>query len=185
MTTTRTRLWTVEEYHRMAEAEILHPEERVELIEGEIITMAAKNPPHSAITKTTADYLRNLLEGLADIRIQEPIYLNQYSEPEPDIAVVRIDPRNYIDHHPRPEEVFLLLEVAETTLLFDRKRKAASYAKAQIADYWVIDVKQEQVFVLRQPGANTYQQESVWDKNATLSLIAFPNISVSLEKFFP
>lgn len=184
MTTTKPRLWSVEEYHRMADSGILGPEERVELIEGQIIPMAAKNPPHSAITKQTADYLREILAGVADIRIQEPVHLSSRSEPEPDIAIVRIDPRNYIDHHPLPVEVFLLIEVADRTLKFDCKTKAALYAKAGIADYWVIDVKEQQVFVFREPGTKTYQQETVWRKNAVLRLSAFPDILVLVENFF-
>lgn len=83
--------------------------------------------------------------------MQDPIQLSQYSEPEPDIAVVRIDARKYIDRHPAPNEIFLLIEVADTTLDTDRKQKAPLYAKAGIADYWILDVNQRQVFVLGEP----------------------------------
>lgn len=185
MITTRQRLWTVEEYYQMAEAGILGPEERVELIEGHIIPMAAKNPPHSAITKHTADYLRDLVKGVADIRIQEPIHINSHSEPEPDIAVVRTAPRNYVDRHPTPEEVFLIIEVADSTLNFDRKNKAAIYAKAQIADYWVIDVRQKQIFVFREPTPIKYQHETVWDANTALVILQFPHIPILVKNFFP
>lgn len=169
----------------MTEAGILSPEERVELIEGHIVSMAAKNPPHSAITKYTADYLRDLVKGVADIRIQEPIHINSHSEPEPDIAVVRTDPRNYVERHPTPEEVFLIIEVADSTLNFDRKNKAAIYANAQIADYWVIDVRQQQVFVFREPTPKKYQYETVWDVNTTLVMLQFPAIPVLFKNFFP
>ena len=182
---TTTRLFSVEEYHCMSDQGILGPEERTELIDGEIIVMAAKRPPHSAITKRTADYLRELLAGLADIRVQEPIHLNSHSEPEPDIAVVAINQRDYVDHHPTPSEIFLLIEVAETTLSHDCKRKATAYAKAKIADYWVIDVKNEQVFVFQAPGAKTYQQEAVFGKGENLVAIAFPEILLSVTRFFP
>ena len=90
----------------------------------------------------------------------------------------------YSDYHPYPEEVLLLIEVADTTLNFDRKRKAVSYARAGIADYWVIDVKGEQVFVFRL-GDKTYQQETVWDKDATLTLLAFPDVAIKVPSFFP
>lgn len=185
MTTTRLKLFTVDEYYQMSALGILPVDERTELLDGEILLMAAKNPPHSAITKTTADYLRELVSSLADIRVQEPVHLSWRSEPEPDIAVVRIDERNYIDHHPTPDEVFLVIEVADATLNFDRKRKAASYSKAKINDYWVIDVKDEQVFVFREPGAKTYQQQTVVSKGAVLNAIAFPDIQISVERFFP
>jgi Uma2 family endonuclease len=185
MTSTPVRLWTVEEYHRMAEAGILSPDERVELIEGQIIPMAAKNPPHAATNLCAANILRNLLIGKALIRIQDPIFLSSTSEPEPDIAVVRIEPRFYLDHHPRPEEIFLIVEVADTTLERDRKLKAPTYAKAGIADYWILDVNTRQVYVLREPGEETYQQETILDTNATISVLAFPEIEIQIDQLFP
>jgi Uma2 family endonuclease len=169
----------------MAEVGILHPEERVELLEGQIIPIAAKNPPHSATTKFTSDLLRNLLSGLADIRVQEPIQLNEYSEPEPDIAVVRIHPRDYIDHHPRPEEVFLIVEVVDTTLKYDREVKAAAYATVAIADYWVLDVNDQQVFVLRNPCSGTYEQKIILLPGDTISPLAFPDVKIAVERMFP
>jgi Uma2 family endonuclease len=134
---TITRLFTQDEYHRMTEVGIFGAEERVELLEGQIISMAAKNPPHSATNMCAAEYLKTLLSGLALIRIQDPINLNAYSEPEPDIAVVRINPRFYVDSHPTPNDIFLLIEISDTTLERDRKQKAFAYAKAGIADYWI------------------------------------------------
>lgn len=180
-----TRLWTVEEYYQMADAGILAPEERVELIEGEIISMAAKKPPHSAITKSTADYLKSLLAGLADIRIQEPIHLSDRSEPEPDIAVVRIDPHNYIDHHPTPEEVFLIVEVADTTLNYDRSKKAALYSSAEIVEYWVVDVVNRLIYGFHKPVGGKYTIKNIWSEHGTISPIAFPEIDVEFREFFP
>lgn len=92
MTVTDLRLWTVDEYRSMTETGILNPDERVELIDGQIISKSAKNPRHAATNLCAADYLRSLLAGLALIRIQDPIALSYNSEPEPDIAVVQIDP---------------------------------------------------------------------------------------------
>lgn len=179
------RLWTVEEYYRMADTGIIGPEERVELIEGQIIPLAAKNPAHSAITGKASDYLKELFSGLALVRIQEPVHLNSRSEPEPDIAVVRIEPRNYINDHPRPEQVFLLIEVSDSTLNFDLKNKSIIYAKAQIFNYWVIDVRAQRVFVFQEPEAKRYQQETVWGKNGILTVTAFPDIPILVENFFP
>lgn len=185
MASTRLKLFTVDEYHRMSDKGILLPDERTELLEGEIILMAAKNPPHSAITKRTSDYLADLLKGLADIRVQEPVRLNSHSEPEPDIAVVRIDDRSYFDRHPTPQDVFLLIEVADATLNYDRKKKAAAYARAGIVDYWVIDVRNEQVHTFREPASKTYQQVVVVSKNEDLCVLAFPPISIQVAQFFP
>ncbi|MUL35302.1 Uma2 family endonuclease [Gloeocapsopsis dulcis] len=185
MTTTQVRLFTAQEYHKMADLGILHPDERVELIEGQIIAMAAKNPPHSAITKRTADTLRNLLTGKADIRVQEPIHISDRSEPEPDIAVVKIDPRDYIDRHPIPDDVFLLIEVADRTLSYDCNKKAALYARAGIPEYWVIDIKNEKVIVFSEPGSKSYQEKLVQDKHNVLNLTAFSNLYLEVNKIFP
>jgi len=185
MTVTDLRLWTVDEYRRMTETGILNPDERVELIDGQIISMSAKNPPHAATNLCAADYLRSLLAGLALIRIQDPIALSYNSEPEPDIAVVQIDPRLYQDFHPAPDNIFLLIEIADTTLETDRRRKAPAYAKAGITDYWILDVNMRQVYVFREPGETNYRQETVFNEDEVLSMLAFPEIEVQISQLFP
>ena len=185
MTATDVRLWTVAEYHRMIETRILNPDERVELIDGQIISMSAKNPPHAATNLCAADYLRNLLTGLALIRIQDPIALSTNSEPEPDIAVVQIDSRFYQDFHPAPANIFLLVEIADTTLETDRKRKAPAYAKAGIPDYWILDVNTWQVYVFREPCEGNYRLETVFNEDDVLSMLAFPEIEVQISRLFP
>ncbi|MEH1989180.1 MULTISPECIES: hypothetical protein [unclassified Nostoc] len=100
MTQTRVRLWTVNEYHRMFETGILTENERVELIEGQVVVviqMSAKKPPYAATTLCAFDYLKRLLSEVGLVRVQDPIQLSQYSEPEPGIAVVQIDARKYIE----------------------------------------------------------------------------------------
>lgn len=185
MTTTKTRPFSVSEYHQMAEIGILRPSERVELIGGQIIEMAAKNSPHSAVTKRVSDILRSLFDSIADIRVQEPVHLNDYSEPEPDIALVIIDERDYYDRHPTPNELFLVIEVADSTLLFDMGTKAQVYAQAGISEYWVIDVKNKQINVHRQPSPEKYQSKTVVEAGTTLNLSAFPGIEVPSQNFFP
>lgn len=185
MTTTEIRLWTVDEYHRMIEAEILTTDDRVELLEGQIIQMSPQQPPHAATTQWASDYLRELLAGKVTIRMQLPITLRPNSEPEPDIAVVRIAPRRYLDHHPTFDDIFLLIEVADATLRRDCKQKARTYAKAEIADYWVLDVNSRQVYVFRQPKDETYQQQTILNEDATLSMLAFPEIEVQINQLFP
>lgn len=120
MTSTKVHLWNVYEYHRMIETGILTSDDQVELLEGQIIQMSPQRPPDAATTQCASDYLRDLLSGRAIVRVQLPITLLPNSEPEPDIAVVRIDSQRYIDHHPAPDEIFLLVEVAKTTLLRSR-----------------------------------------------------------------
>lgn len=185
MSTTGIRLWNVDEYHRMIQAEILTTSDRVELLEGQIIEMSPQQPPHAATTQRTFNYLSSLLASKAFLRMQLPITLPPDSEPEPDIAIVRIDSREYIDNHPTANDIFLLIEVADNTLNKDRKQKARTYAKAKIADYWVLDVNARQVYVLREPGDTTYQQETILSGNDMLSMLAFPEIEVQVKHMFP
>ncbi|MFN6558560.1 MAG: Uma2 family endonuclease [Nostoc sp. ChiSLP01] len=91
----------------------------------------------------------------------------------------------FIDRHPAPDEIFLVIEVANTTLETDRKQKAPLYAKGGIIDYWILDVNQRQVFVFREPGLETYNLEFILQKDATLSSIAFPEIEIKIGKLFP
>ncbi|RUR86076.1 hypothetical protein PCC6912_09010 [Chlorogloeopsis fritschii PCC 6912] len=185
MTTTGLHLWTIDDYHRMIEAEILTTEDKVELLEGQILEMSPQQPPHAATTQRTWKYLSRLLANRADIRVQLPVTLPPNSEPEPDIAVVRFDSREYLDGHPTTDDIFLLVEVADRTLNRDCKQKARTYAKAKIADYWVLDVNMRQVYVFREPTDNSYAQEITLDENATLSLVAFPEVEVRVKELFP
>lgn len=180
-----TRLWSVKEYYLMADTGILSPDERVELLEGEVISMAAKNPPHVITTKLASDYLEDLLTGLALVRTQDPIHINEHSQPEPDIAVVMLPLRRYLEHHPLVDEIFLIIEVADATLTFDTERKAALYAQAGVTDYWVVDVGDRQVYIFREPVAGTYTNKSVLSENCTIKPLAFPEIEVALWEFFP
>ncbi|MGB8691297.1 MAG: Uma2 family endonuclease [Microcoleus sp.] len=143
------RKWTVKEYHKLGEMGVFHPEERVELISGNIITISVKGTAHTSATRRTANLLRNLLGNQVDVYYKSPIALDDNSEPEPDIALVSIDPFDYATHHPTPSEVDLIIEVADSSLTFDREIKATAYARSGIADYWVLNVHERQLHVFR------------------------------------
>src|SRR5205085_1527672 len=117
------RLFTAQEYQRMADLGLFGEDERVELIEGRIVQMAAKNMNHAIATKRANRCLMKLLGDRAVVGVQDPILLNDYSEPEPDIVLARPPDERYLDHHPKPEEIFLVLEIAETSLAYDRNEK--------------------------------------------------------------
>lgn len=184
MVSTKVKLWTVDDYHRMVETGILTEVDRVELLEGQIIEMNPQLPPHAATTQRAFRYLDRLLESVAYVRMQLPITLKPKSEPEPDIAVVRIDPNEYGDRHPAPDEIFLIIEVADSTLFSDRQQKAPIYARAGISDYWILDVNTRQVYVFREPTLDGYQQETVLAANTVLAPVAFPDITIPLNQLF-
>lgn len=185
MTQLDIRLWTVDEYHRMVAAGIISLEERVELIEGQIILKKAKSPPQTATNACTADYLGNMLLHKAFIRLQAPICLSLYSEPEPDVAVVRFDAQQYFQRSPTADDVFLVLDVADSYLQKDSFSTTSTYAKAGIADYWILDVSTRTIHVYRKPDAEAYQQKTVLDEEAIVSPLAFPEIKLHVNHLFP
>ncbi|MEG3895912.1 MULTISPECIES: Uma2 family endonuclease [unclassified Microcoleus] len=183
MTATREKIWTVAEYHRMIEAGILNEGDKIELLDGRIVEMSAQTPPHAGTTQRSDRYLQHLLRDLAAIRVQLPITLAT-SEPEPDIAVVRIDPGDYRDHHPNPSEILLLIEVSYSTLQIDRREKAPIYARANIAEYWILDVVGREAYIYRNPAPAGYQSEIVVADNAAIIMLAFPEIEISFSELF-
>ncbi|MCU0540968.1 MAG: Uma2 family endonuclease [Oscillatoriaceae cyanobacterium Prado104] len=183
MTATKAKTWTVEEYHRMIEAGILNEDNKIELLDGRIVEMSAQTPPHAATTQRSSDFIKELLAGQAHIRTQLPITLTT-SEPEPDIAVVAIDPHGYATHHPNPSEIFLLIEVSYSTLQIDRYEKAPIYSRANIAEYWVLDAVDREAYIYRHPGPQGYQSEVVLQDNAIIRMLAFPAIEINLSELF-
>ncbi|WNZ22952.1 Uma2 family endonuclease [Leptolyngbya sp. NK1-12] len=173
--------WSVDKYHHLIAAGILTSDDHVELLDGQIVEMVPQDPPHASATDEGADYLKALFAGRAKIRMQLPITLSSSSEPEPDIAVVRIDPNRYRDRHPTPEDVFLLIEIADTTLSHDCHHKAKLYAKAGILEYWVVNLNQRQIIVYRHPQGDTYQSEQTLEATDTIAPLAFPEITVALK----
>lgn len=154
------RLFTREEYYRMGEAG-LFTNERVELLDGEIITMAPQNPPHAGVTNHIASVLMRLLSAIFSVRIQAPIVLNDWSEPEPDIAICRLDSNNYQQTHPKAGDVLLVIEVASSSLAYDRSRKVAAYAASGIPEYWIMNLTDRWIETRSDPDpvAQRYRQE--------------------------
>ena len=184
-TTSNLRLWTVEEYHRMTEIGILDNSERVELLEGKIIRMSAKGTAHRSAVGRIDKLLQKRLEKRAWISVQDPIALSKHSEPEPDIAVVKIDPLDYADHHPTPEEVYLIIEVADSSLKFDCGTKGKAYAQAGITDYWVLDVVDRELHVYREPTQEGYKSKIILTEDKTISLLQFPDLLVGIQEMLP
>ncbi|MEG4985309.1 Uma2 family endonuclease [Microcoleus sp. BR0-C5] len=179
------RKWTVKEYHKLGEIGIFNPEERLELIEGNIIKLSAKGTVHASATRRTASLLHNLVGNQAAVYNKSPIALDDNSEPEPDIAVVRIDPFDYATHHPTPSEVYLIIEVADSSLTFDREIKAKAYARSGIADYWVLNVNERQLHVFREPAEDGYQSEVILGESASISPLEFPAFNIAILAMLP
>jgi Uma2 family endonuclease len=145
----RTRSWTRLEYDRLVEAEILGPEDRVELLGGAMVVKEPQYSPHATAISLVHRGLTTALGSAWHARVQMPIALDEESEPEPDICVVPGDPRDYRDAH--PERPVLIVEVALSRLRFDREHKGSLYARARIADYWIVNIPDQRLEVYRDP----------------------------------
>jgi Uma2 family endonuclease len=181
----RLKRLTVQDYHRMSELGILDPGERTELIAGQIVLMVAKGTPHVTSLHLLANDLRDRLGNTALVRTQDPIQLDDYSEPEPDIIIAQGTVLNYADHHPYPTEIHLVVEVADSTLKQDCEIKDKLYAQAGIADYWVVDLKNRQLHIFRNPTPTGYTSHLILSEPSEIFPLAFPHISISLTAILP
>jgi Uma2 family endonuclease len=158
---TQKKLFTVEDYYKMAEVGILEPEDRVELIQGEIIQMSPIKSFHASVVDTLQDILLFYLRGKAIIRTQNPLFIDDFSEPEPDLTIAQFQEHKYRHQHPRPDNVHFLIEMADTTLQKDRKLKLPLYAKAGIPEVWIVNLKNHSVEVYRNPLDGAYLETKI------------------------
>jgi Uma2 family endonuclease len=179
------RRWTVAEYHRAAEMGIFGPEERLELIKGEIFRMSPQNGPHATGSTLAESAIQEVFRAGYVVRIQKPLTLGGHSEPEPDIAVVRGKARDYLKAHPTMAE--LVVEVADSSLQFDRGEKAEVYARAGIPDYWILNVLERMLEVYRDPdpGAGEYRTITRYVENDTVSPLAAPKARLAVRDLLP
>ncbi|WP_066379806.1 MULTISPECIES: Uma2 family endonuclease [unclassified Anabaena] len=171
--------WTVEEYHRMIEAGILS-DRQVELLTGEIIEMSPEGEPHAYCSHEAANYLSSLLGDLATIRQAKPITLPNDSEPEPDIAIVQRLGREYREHHPYPENIFWVIEYANSSLDKDLEIKSKIYAQAGILEYWVVNLQKLHLIIFRDILDGEYATKQTF-LTGTIQPLAFPNVTVAVE----
>jgi Uma2 family endonuclease len=155
----QTRRWTRAEYDRLIEIGVFQPGDRVELLGGELIVAEPQSEPHYTAIGLTEEALRAALGAGWVVRTQGPIALDDESEPEPDIAVVPGSPRDYLPSH--PSSPVLILEAAESSLALDREIKGTLYARAQIMDYWIVNLVDQVLEVYRDPVA-TPASPDVW-----------------------
>jgi len=177
--------FTVTEYYKMADVGILAPRDRVELIEGEIIEMSAMGAGHAALVRRVSTLLMRVLDRRAAVGVQLPVYLDRFNEPEPDISVARLRSDFYHAKHPGPEDVFLLLEIADSSLDFDSGPKTAVYAAAAIPETWVLDLRGNTLLVYRDPSRHGYENTRSLGPGESISLLAFPDLKFGVREMLP
>lgn len=172
--------WTLDDYHDMIRNGLLDGRS-VELLNGEIVEMSPEGEAHAYVSHEAAKYLGRMLGEQADIRQGKPITIpNSDSEPEPDIAVVQPLGREYLQHHPYPDNIFWLIEFSNTSLSKDLEDKRKTYAMANIPEYWVVNLNDERLIVFHTPVQGDYQSETHITTDS-LSPIAFPALQLSVQ----
>ncbi|HMD02150.1 MAG TPA: Uma2 family endonuclease [Candidatus Baltobacteraceae bacterium] len=166
---------SVEDYHRMADAGIFAPDERVELLDGELIAVPPMGSPHGGAIGAITRLLTQRLNDRAAIRVQLPVIVDPRSEPEPDFAIVPLDAREWRDRHPVAADVLFLIEVADSSREFDLRKKAPVYARAGIAEVWVVDVVDRRLIVHREPTRDGHALTHILPQNSRIAPLAFPH----------
>jgi Uma2 family endonuclease len=185
MVNTQIRQLTSTEYYGMMESGIIREGERVELILGQIFTMAAKGTRHTVTTTRLLKTLLMLVGEQAIVRCQDPITLPNNSEPEPDIAIVRLRADEYIHSHPSPEDIILVIEVADSTIKFDRETKAPLYAAAGISEYWIVNLLDDRLEIYRQPEGDIYTSIEIAMPPRSIDLPQFTATIANIGDLFP
>ncbi|MEM6612578.1 MAG: Uma2 family endonuclease [Cyanobacteria bacterium P01_C01_bin.72] len=177
--TLTTYKWSIEEWHKLVDAGLLSGKP-VEFLEGEIVTVSPEEVEHRYTNSSIVKYLRSIFDKTAEIQESHPITLDN-SEPEPDVAVVRLPETMYRTRHPYPQDIYWLIEISNRTLKTDLNQKKITYARNGIPEYWVIDLINNKLIVHTQIQDNNYTQVNEYTKG-TVSPLAFPNVAISLDK---
>ncbi len=176
--------FSVEEYYRMAETGILRPDARVELLDGKINDMSPIGPFHSGWVKRLSRIFNQQAKGRWIVATQDPLHLDDHSEPQPDVMLLRPVADDYISRHPQPEDVFLLIEVSDKTLAYDRDEKIPAYGRAGIPEVWIVNLNEQSVEVHRESHFTGYAVKTVLHTGDQVNPLAFPDVSVDIAKLF-
>ncbi len=172
--------FSVEEYYRMAETGVLRPDARVELLGGEILDMSPIGPFHGGVVNHLGRLFNRLSRDRWLVAVQNPVHLDEHSEPQPDLMLLKPKPDDYKLRHPTPEDVLLLIEVADTTLDFDRTKKLPAYGHAGIVETWLVNLAEQTIEVYREPHLTGYASSAVLRPGAQAHPRTFPDVAVDV-----
>lgn len=179
------RSFTVKEYDSLIAAGFFNENDEIELLNGLIINKMPKGTKHSAATDRIARFFYRTFGEKAVIRNQNPIWLDDLSEPEPDIVLAVPDEDFYETKHPVPDEIYLILEVSDSTLSLDRNAKSLAYARAGIQQYLLLNVNEKTLEDYREPAADGFQSKQTYRAGQEFRLVAFPDFSLFVSEFLP
>ena len=184
VTAAPTYQFSVEEYHKLGEAGIFHEDDRVELLNGDIVIMAPIGIRHVKAVRRLIKVLSRQYSDRCIVDVQNPVMIDGHSEPQPDILLLRHE-ADLRDCSPLPEDVLLLVEVADTSLMYDKSDKRDAYARSGVAEYWLLNLTRNELHVFRQPGARGYGSEELVRAGESIAPLAFPGSPVALNEILP
>jgi len=177
--------FTAEQYQLMGKAGVFHPETRVELINGEIVIMSPIGLKHSVTINRLTRFLIKNIDEAGIVSIQNSFRIPDYSEPEPDIVILRPRDDFYANKFPLPEDILLIIEVADSSLKYDRTTKLSLYAEHNISEYWIANLERDILEIYRQPQNKTYLKQTLIDMpHITFAPLAFPNMTMTLKDIY-
>ena len=168
----------------MAEVGVLRPDARVELLNGRIIDISPSTPLHAGLVRRLNDVYSALVSDRWLVGVQSPLRLDDYSEPEPDLLLLKRAPDFYKNQHPRPADVFLLIEVSDSTLDYDREEKVPAYGRAGVSEVWIVDLIHTRIEVYREPHFGGYTSRTVYAPGDALAPQAFPDAVLQVAELF-
>ena len=176
--------FTGEEFYRLYEVGLFHSKDRIELLNGEIIIMQAIGSRHAqAVTNFNFEFGEQARRRYM-VSPQNPVELERYSMPQPDLTLVPMSRRN-ARRHPKPEEVFLIIEVADSSLAYDREEKRRAYAATGIREFWLLNLVDDVLEIYRQPEGNAYREQLTIPADGTATPLAFPDVTIALADILP
>ena len=175
---------TVAQYHQLAEAGVLNEDSRVELIEGDLIAMPPIGERHASATRRLNQFFSRHVGDTALVDVQNPVALNANSEPQPDIVLLKPCPDFYEHGHPVPADGLLLIEVSDSTLRYDRDTKIPLYAKAGIAEVWILDIALQRLEAYRRPSVDGYREVLYPGLQESIAPVLLPELAISVKSLF-
>lgn len=176
------KLFTVAEYHQMIESGFFKEDDRFELVSGEIVEISPIGPRHAAQVDRLTDILPPKLKGKAKLRVQSPIELTDYSEPQPDLALLKPRDDFYASAHPTPADALVIIEVADSTVENDRRNKIPAYAFAGVREVWLIDLVNDRIEVHSNPFKGVYQEVRIIQRGQNVISPSLPQLKLKADE---
>jgi Uma2 family endonuclease len=175
-----THRFSVKDYYRMAEVGVLEPDARVELLNGQVIDCFRNTPLHAAVKRRLSEPFYALPENACIVSVSNPVRLDEFSEVQPDVMLIKYRDDYYSRQHPGPDDVFVIMEIADESLDFDREEKLPAYGRAGISEIWIVNLTEHTIEIYREPNFTGYTSKTILRVGEQAKVQAFPDVVVDV-----